>query len=138
MPLSVGYAYYRDSFGGSTIPEEAFPAFEKQACAYIRYLTGGRSDNVGMDAVKDAVCAVCEVYAAEEARVQAQEGNRREIASENNDGYIASFVTEGHAGQTREETIRQKAYQAAYPYLAFTGLLNRRVSYAYQCGHYHL
>lgn len=136
--MTVGYAYYRDFFGGATVLEEEFPIFEKKACAYIRYLTSGRSDSIVMDAVKDAVCAVCEVYAAEEARVQAQEGNRREIASENNDGYSASFVTESQAGQTYEETIRRKTYQAAYPYLAFTGLLNRKVFHAYQCGHYHL
>lgn len=132
----VDYSYYRDSFGGTVISAEDFPVYAKRAEAYIRYLTAGRSNSVDLDVVKDAVCAVCDVFAADEAQMQADGG--REKASENNDGYSVSYVTEGMDGQTHEEVLRQKAYQAVYPYLAFTGLLNRRVNHAYQCGHHHL
>lgn len=119
----VDYGYYRDSFGGLVVTQEDFPRYVKRAGAYIRYLTAGRSDSSGMDAVKDAVCAVCDVYALDAAQTQADGG--REKASENNDGYSVSYVTEGLAGQTHEEVVRKKAYQAVYPYLAFTGLLYR-------------
>ncbi len=131
------YGYYRDSFGGRRTPEEDFPGLVKKAEAFVRYMTGNKAEADQSDAFKDAVCAVCDVYAADDAQVQAQ-GDGREVASENNDGYSVSYVTEGQAGQTHEETLRRKAYQAAYPYLAFTGLLNRRVRHARQCGHYHL
>lgn len=120
----MDYSYYRDVFGGVTVSEEDLPPLVRKAEAYIQYLTGGRAADCQIDAVKDAVCAVCDVYAAEEARMKAQ-GDAREIASENNDGYSVSYVTEGQAGRTHEETLREKAYQAAYPYLAFTGLLYR-------------
>lgn len=132
----MDYTYYRDSFGGTAVTEEEFPVYARQASAYIRYLTAGRSETTDMDAVRDAACAVCEVYAADAAQMQADGG--REKASENNDGYSVSYVTEGQEGQTHEETLRRKAYQAAYPYLAFTGLLSRRAGNAHQCGHYHL
>lgn len=130
----MDYGYYREAFGGTKIPPEEFPFFVKKAEAFVRYLTGGKSDGLELDAIKDAVCAVCEAYAAEEARIRARDGNAQEIAAENNDGWSASYVAEGQEGQTREETLRRKAYQAAYPYLAFTGLLNRRVRHARQCG----
>lgn len=120
----MDYGYYRDAFGGAAVSEEDFLRLARKAGAYIQYLTGGRTEGCPMDAVRDAVCAVCDVYAAEEARMKAQ-GDAREIASENNDGYSVSYVTEGQAGWTHEETLREKAYQAAYPYLAFTGLLYR-------------
>lgn len=120
----VSYGYYRDDHGGTAVSEEDFPPLVRKAEAYIQYLTGGRAADSQLDAVKDAVCAVCDVYAAEEEKVKAQK-DTREIASEDNDGYSVSYVTEGQAGQTHEETLRQKAYQAAYPYLALTGLLYR-------------
>lgn len=120
----IDYTYYRDTFGGRTVSGEDFPRLVRKAGAYIQYLTGGRAADSQLDAVKDAVCAVCDVYATEEEKVKTQK-DTREVASENNDGYSVSYVTEGQAGQTHEETIRQKAYQAAYPYLAFTGLLYR-------------
>ncbi len=117
----VEYSYYRDSFGGTIVPQEDFPRYAKRSEAYIQYLTAGKSSGVDTDAVKEAVCAVCEVYAADAEQVRADGG--REKASENNDGYSVSYVTEGLAGQTHEEVLSRKAYQAAYPYLAFTGLL---------------
>jgi len=120
----MDYGYYRDDFGGRVISAEDFPPLARKAEAYIQYLTGGKSADCQMGAVMDAVCAVCEVYAADKAKIQVQ-GDAREVASENNDGYSVSYVTEGQAGQVHEETLREKAYQAAYPYLAFTGLLYR-------------
>ena len=119
----VDYSYYRDSFGGTKVLQEDFLKYAKQAEVYIRYLTTGKSDGSGMDAVKDAICAVCDVYALDAAQTQADGGRAK--SSENNDGYSVSYVTEGVAGQTREDVLRKKAYQAAYPYLAFTGLLYR-------------
>lgn len=120
----MDYSYYRDAFGGTAVSEEDFPRLAQRAEVYIQYLTAGRSAGCQMDAVRDAVCAVCEVYAADRDRTKAR-GDAREIASENNDGWSVSYVTEGQAGRTHEETLREKAYQAAYPYLVFTGLLYR-------------
>lgn len=119
----VDYGYYRDSFGGTKVPQEDFTKYVRRADAYIRYLTAGRSVGADLDAVRDAVCAVCEVLALNAAQTQADGG--REKASENNDGYAVTYVTEGIAGQTHEEVLHKKAYQAARPYLAFTGLLYR-------------
>lgn len=49
------------------------------------------------------------------------------VKSENNDGYSVSYAVEQADGQTVEELIRKKAYEAASTYLLPTGWLSRKV-----------
>lgn len=49
------------------------------------------------------------------------------VKSENSDGYSVTYVTEQTDGQTAEELLRKKAYEAAYMYLLPTGWLGRKV-----------
>lgn len=124
--MQVMYVYYVDEFGGNIIPEEKFKKAEKQAKAYIRSITYIRGDifAVESDMVKDAVCAVAEVYY--KYNVQQQAGSAP-VKSENNDGYSVTYVTEQTDGKTAEEVVRRKAYNAVYPYLLPTGWLSRKV-----------
>lgn len=118
------------------MPEEAFPAAERKAEAYIRYLTHLNGDIFSLpnDMVKDAVCAAADVYyAAEQEREQRAEGKAGLVQSENNDGYSVSYVVEQTDGQTAEEVVRRKAYNAVYMYLLPNGWLRRKVG----CGHAH-
>lgn len=133
MALYVDFAYYSEDYAGRVIPEESFENYAVSASKYIDYITMYKVQSGSViDAVKDAVCAVAEVYFTEGQKPD------REIKSENTDGYSVSYVVEGKDGQSRDVAARKKAYRAAYPYLAFTGLLNRRVTNDYQCGHNHL
>ena len=127
--MYVDYGYYWVDYGGK-MPEEAFPAAERKAEAYIRYLTRLNGDIFSLpnDMVKDAVCA-----AAEQEREQRAEGKAGLVQSENNDGYSVSYVVEQTDGQTAEEVVRRKAYNAVYMYLLPTGWLRRKVG----CGHAH-
>nr|WP_304058351.1 hypothetical protein [Enterocloster clostridioformis] len=133
--MYVDYGYYWVDYGGK-MPEEAFQVTERKAEAYIRYLTRLNGDIFSLpnDMVKDAVCAAADVYyAAEQEREQRAEGKAGLVQSENNDGYSVSYVVEQTDGQTAEEVVRRKAYNAVYMYLLPTGWLRRKVG----CGHAH-
>lgn len=133
--MYVDYGYYWVDYGGK-MPEEAFPAAERKAEAYIRYLTHLNGDIFSLpnDMVKDAVCAAADVYyVAEQEREQRAEGKAGLVQSENNDGYSVSYAVEQTDGQTVEEVVRRKAYNAVYMYLLPTGWLRRKVG----CGHAH-
>ena len=86
--------------------------------------------------VKDAVCAVADVYCSYDQK-QASAGM---VKSENNDGYSVTYVTEQTDGQTTEEVLRKKAYAAASAYLLPTGWLSRKVGCCYvgECNDYNL
>lgn len=121
--MYVDYGYYADHYGGG-INEKEFPSAERKAEAYIRKLTYIRGNIFAIEnaAVKDAVCAVADVYAFCEKKK-----DRGTVKSENNDGYSVSYAVEQADGQTVEELIRKKAYEAASTYLLPTGWLSRKV-----------
>lgn len=134
--MYVDFSYYQNEFGG-TMPEEFFAQAERKAETYIRYLTCINGDIFAMenDMVKDAVCAAADVYfvEAQAEKKRMAEGMAGPMKSESNDGYSVSYVTEKQDGQTTEEYIRKKAYQAVYMYLLPTGWLSRKV----RCRHDH-
>lgn len=137
MESYTDYEYYVHEYAGKEIPEESFDHYSKKASAYIRYLTEGKADQSSLDAVRDATCAACDVYYRCDQAGKRSDGSvsGKVVSSENIDGYSISYAVEGTSGETYEETVDRKAYKAVYPYLAFTGLLNRRVSNAnkYRC-----
>lgn len=126
MVSYVDYAYYRDSFMGTAIPEESFARIAKDASAFIREITFNRivPEKVPEEA-KDAVCAVCETLYAEAERVRKNRGDTREMKSMNTDGESVSYVTESADGRSREEVMYEKQYTSARAYLIHTGLLYR-------------
>ena len=139
--MYVDYEYYRAEYGGK-MPEEAFPAAKRKAEAYIRYLTHLNGDifSIPNDMVKDAVCAAADVYYVADCWVADDELEVCPVRSENNDGYSVSYVVEQTDGQTAEEAVRRKAYDAVYMYLLPTGWLNRKVRCHndHKCGYYGL
>ena len=136
--MYVDYAYYASEYGVEIIPEKKFSGHERRAEAYIRKITYVRGDifSTESDMVKDAVCAVADVYCSYDQK-QASAGM---VKSENNDGYSVTYVTEQTDGQTAEEVLRKKAYAAASAYLLPTGWLSRKVGCCYvgECNDYNL
>ena len=124
--MYVDYEYYAEQYGG-IIPEEKFLPAVRKAEAYIRQITYIAGDIFATEnnVVKDAVCAVADVYYS--YAVKKEKSKSGTIKSENNDGYSVSYVTEQRDGQTEEELLRRKAYDAAYMYLLPTGWLSRKV-----------
>ena len=110
--MIADYEYYSKQYGGTKIAEADFLRLSNRAAAYVCYLTFDRALSCNLDCVKDAVCAVAEEYAAEEAR-----GG---IQSENNDGYSVTY--EGGA-----KSAEEKRYAIVRENLAHTGLMYRGV-----------
>lgn len=110
----VDYAFYRDVYGGGSIPEEDFPRLSARGADYVDLVTaGGAARYARPDVIRRAVCAVAEAW-----RLNEQGGG---IASEENDGLRVNYV----AGVSRAKTDDERLYEAAARYLAWTGLLYR-------------
>ena len=124
----VSYEFYSQTFG-TMIPEADFSKAETKAEAAISYLTYVNGDifAVENDNVKLAVCAAAEVIYNNEQQTSAAGGSAAGKKSESNDGYSVTYVTEAQDGQTAEEALRKKIYEAIRLYLLPTGWLSRKV-----------
>lgn len=76
--MYVDYKYYQIEHGGK-MPEDVFPASERRAEAYIRYLTHLNGDIFAIpnDMVKDAVCAAADVYYMTEQEQEQRKAGRK-------------------------------------------------------------
>ena len=115
--LTVDYEFYQNTYRGDKISEAAWPAFSRDAAAYVDTITFGRAAAGTLDdgvkkACQMAVCAV-----AEELQTQDAGGV---VASASNDGYSETYVA---AAQTPSQRMRA----AVGLWLDSTGLLFRGV-----------
>lgn len=120
MNLYADYEYYISAYKGKLAKEE----FEKsimKASAYVRRITFGRADdNMEMEEVKLATCAICELLANDE-KVRSKHLGRA-VTSENTDGYSVSYESGGNGG-TADELLGRKIFDTLELYLMPTGLL---------------
>lgn len=120
MNLYADYTFYVSEYRGNLTDEE----FDKSvipASAYVRMITFGRADdNMEMEEVKLATCAVCELLANDE-KVRSKHLGRA-VTSENTDGYSVSFESGGN-GETADDLLHKKMYNTAALFLDPTGLL---------------
>ena len=130
--MYTDYAFYAGTYGGG-MPEGDFKKYEPRAEEYIRYFLFSKAGLMNQEPIPDlqkAVCAVSDVlgeyYSAKASRT-AQGGSGAAVKSENNDGYSVSYAVEQADGETEENYLRKKAYDAAYLYLLPMGLLSRKV-----------
>lgn len=118
----VDFSYYVEQYRGNKITdEEMFLGASREASLYLREITHDRITEI-TDDVKNATCAVAEVYFCDCVKLDSMGG--REVKSENTDGYSISYVTEGKDGESRESVLHRKMYLAARKHLIHTGLLN--------------
>lgn len=83
--MYADFEYYKNNFFGRVIADEMlFNSLCIKAVAYINRITYNRicSDDI-TDDIKNAVCAVCEVFA--------EVDGRGGIKSESNDGYSVTY-----------------------------------------------
>lgn len=117
------YKFYAEEFKG-IMPRDSFDQVIVPASAFVNWMTCGRAEKKIIEAVKLATCAVCNVFESNQKQCE-NSGRHGEVKSENNDGYSISYVTSQKDGETPDEVLHRKAYQAAYMYLSCTGLLYR-------------
>lgn len=121
MKVYADYAFYKDTYKGK-LSEEKFNTLVIQASQYIRYATMERSDSYEGDELKYAVCEVTEIYGQFESNT-----NGRIVQGESNDGYSITYAAEGASGELSEQVRDRKSYQALKKWIAWTGLLSRKV-----------
>ena len=120
MNLYTTYAYYISTYRGN-LTEEEFEKSIVQATAYVRRITFGRAEqNMELDEVKLATCAICDLLANDEKARSQHSG--RTVVSENTDGYSVTYES-GRNGDTADDLLTRKIYKAAELYLEPTGLL---------------
>lgn len=120
MNLYADYTFYVSEYRGNLTDEE----FDKSvipASAHVRRITFGRADdNMEMEEVKLATCAVCDLIANDE-KVRSEHLGRV-VTSENTDGYSVSYESGGN-GKTADELLGRKISDTLELYLMPTGLL---------------
>lgn len=111
--LTVEYEFYKNTYHGDKISEAAWPAFSRDAAAFLDMITFGREiPDEHMDACQMAVCAIADAaYGG---------GEEKQIASESVGKWTRTYQTD-----TKTEDMRKK--DAAAIYLSNTGLLYRGV-----------
>lgn len=112
MKQFVDFGFYKDSYIGDKILEPRFNALAIRATSYINYITFGRIDPENItENVKMATCAVAEVI----------------LKNDQSDGKSSETVGKLSVTYNTKGTAEKKMYSAAYPHLAYTGLLYRGV-----------
>lgn len=120
MNLYTTYAYYISTYRGN-LTEEEFEKSIVQATAHVRRITFGRAEqNMELDEVKLATCAICDLLANDEKARSQHSG--RTVVSENTDGYSVTYESGGN-GDTADDLLNRKIYKTAELYLEPTGLL---------------
>ena len=125
--IYADYAFYKDSYFGTSIQEADFPRLALRASAFLDYYTMGRAEkNADLEALKMACCAIAEaqqtVDAAQASTLKAASGDG--IKSESVGSFTRTYQT---ASETAAASESAKASFAALArqYLAHTGLLYR-------------
>ena len=113
--IYADFAYYQNTYGRRKIAEADSMRLLRQASAYLDMLTLDKiTDDWETDErVKNACCAVADVYAKQDAG--------GEVASESNHSVSRTYVASG-------KSTDKQLYDAAVLYLANTGLLYRGVT----------
>lgn len=120
MNLYASYAYYISTYRGN-LTEEEFEKFIVPATAHVRRVTFGRADqNMELDEVKLATCAICDLLVNDEKARSQHSG--RAVVSENTDGYSVTYES-GRDGDTADDLLNRKIYRSAELYIEPTGLL---------------
>lgn len=130
------YEYYTTTYLGSAIKEEDFPRLAMRASSFLDYYTQGRAaQNVDMDALKMACCAIADQYQyIDTAQALAQKSltasleSDGELQSQTVGSWSKTYRSGGDSAQqalSSVQTAKASLSSIAQQYLAGTGLLYR-------------
>ena len=113
------HEYYKNTFGGSLIPEPLFGRCINLSSRYIDRFTFARIVNPDeVPGLSDCACEMAEII----YRTKFYDSGR-EKKSETTDGYSVTYVTESVDGQASEEVLCRKLYEVCKLYLSSTGIM---------------
>lgn len=131
------YEFYATEYMGTAIKDADFPRLALRASSFLDYYTQGRAaENVGLDALKMACCALAERYQAIEAAQKladktltaAANAGGAELQSETVGSWSKSYRSGGDsaaAAASAAANAQASLAAAARQYLSGTGLLYR-------------
>lgn len=133
MRLYADKDFYSRTYGG-TLPDNVQERSLMNASRYLHTVTLGKADAFEGDELKYAACETADLY----YRICIEQ--KKNIRSENNDGYSATYVTEQTDGESLENLFQRQAYGIARKWLLTTGIMNRRAGYAHdhKCRYHNL
>lgn len=122
--MYADFEFYSGPYGGSLISAEEFLALERQAALHVDLLTFNRLHEgyAVTDTVKMAVCAVADAVKSNQSSLSALASSVG-LKSENVDGYSVSYQDTASI----KASLNQNMTDAAYPYLIYTGLMDRAI-----------
>ena len=119
MNLYADYKFYTDDYLGSSIPENEFIRYARDASKYIDNVTFNRINGAVSDDVKMACCAVAEeMYSQKVSGADSVSGK----ASESIGDYSVSY---SGISSEREKALAARLYSAALRWLDGTDLMYR-------------
>lgn len=113
------YAYYQNSFGGNTLPEEFFSFYENRAALLIDRRIGTHLENPP-NTIQNACCAIAELLYQAKELSELHEGS---VASESTGGWSISYETGSN------KTLDMRIEEEMELYLSGTGLLSLAIPY---------
>ena len=130
------YEYYTTTYLGSAIKEEDFLRLAMRASSFLDYYTQGRAaQNVDLDALKMACCAIADQYQyIDTAQALAQKSltasleSDGELQSQTVGSWSKTYRSGGDSAQqalSSVQTAKASLSSIAQQYLAGTGLLYR-------------
>lgn len=114
--IYADYQYYKNSFKGKLIPADDFDHAAILATQYIDNVTFGRIGSNVTDTVKNACCALAEIYYSGSVSPRAASG----VTSEKVGDYSVSY-----AAAENVSTQQKRLTSTAKLWLGATGLLYR-------------
>ena len=125
--MFIDYSYYVDTYAGTLVPAEVFPALEREVERYLKYITRGAyadsDDPDTVTAVKNALSAAIEaIYSFNQEYMDIPAG----ISSESTDGHSVTFEKTDAVQMTQRR--QQIMYDIFAQELFDTGMLYQGVS----------
>lgn len=133
----ANYEFYKATYMGTAINETDFPRMALRASSFLDYYTQGRAaQNVALEALKMACCALAEQYQlidtaqelANKSLSAGAESSGAELQSQTVGSWSKSYRSGGDSAASAMaalNTANQRLAEIAHQYLAGTGLLYR-------------
>lgn len=119
MNIYADYKFYINDYRGSSIPENEFIRYARDASKYIDNVTFNRINGAVSDDIKMACCAVAEeIYAQKVSGADSVSGK----ASESIGDYSVSY---SGISSDRDKVLAARLYSAALRWLDGTDLMYR-------------
>lgn len=119
--MEVTYSYYKDSYGGDTVPLASWQRYYAKAEARLQRYTFHRLKNKWPEMAKNALCEMVEAMYSND-----KHDNK---VSENTDGYSVTY-------QQSNQSIDSTLYNIARTYLSGTGYMSLVMDHDCKCNNY--